>query len=345
MLGWRTKLVPFVSDEQLGLLLGTQSQTGIEAEHPDCLLAIWPDAISNESTRISDSVWDQMKSVAVDGRPYQLSKDHYHWPIIDEVSRATAFPGGNPEMLETPSQAKKPAIPPQLKDRGLSAQQIIRQRRSAVDMDGRTSITGDTFYLMLARTIPHPEKFPFSVLPWQPKVSLAIFVNRVEGLPTGLYMLVRHPSHRSRLASCLHSEFEWLRPSGCPPELELYLLTTDTPSRVHRSAKVVSCGQDIAADGAFALGMIAEFESTLNDYGPWFYPRLHWVTGLIGQVLYLEAEAAGIRATGIGCFFDDVMHEILGIQDLTWQSLYHFTVGGAVEDSRLKTIPPYAHLT
>jgi len=26
---------------------------------------------------------------------------------------------------------------------------------------------------------------------------------------------------------------------------------------------------------------------------------------MIGQVLYLEAEAQGVRATGIGCFFDD----------------------------------------
>ena len=35
---------------------------------------------------------------------------------------------------------------------------------------------------------------------------------------------------------------------------------------------------------------------------------------MIGQVLYLEAEAAGIRATGIGCFFDDEMHALLGLR-------------------------------
>jgi hypothetical protein len=26
---------------------------------------------------------------------------------------------------------------------------------------------------------------------------------------------------------------------------------------------------------------------------------------VLGQLLYLEAEAAGVRATGIGCYFDD----------------------------------------
>ena len=52
---------------------------------------------------------------------------------------------------------------------------------------------------------------------------------------------------------------------------------------------------------------------------------------MLGQVLYLEAEAAGVRSTGIGCFFDDEMHALLGIHDYSWQSLYHFTVGGAID--------------
>ena len=62
---------------------------------------------------------------------------------------------------------------------------------------------------------------------------------------------------------------------------------------------------------------------------------------MLGHVLYLEAEAAGVRATGIGCFFDDEMHALLGISDYSWQSLYHFTVGGPVDDPRLSTLPPY----
>ena len=50
-----------------------------------------------------------------------------------------------------------------------------------------------------------------------------------------------------------------------------------------------------------------------------------------------------MRATGIGCFFDDAVHRLLGLDGLTWQSLYHFTVGGPVEDRRVQTLPPYAH--
>jgi hypothetical protein len=63
--------------------------------------------------------------------------------------------------------------------------------------------------------------------------------------------------------------------------------------------------------------------------------------GLVGQVLYLEAEEAGIRATGIGCYFDDPVHEVFGISSRSWQSFYHFTVGNPVEDVRLTTLPAY----
>ena len=59
-------------------------------------------------------------------------------------------------------------------------------------------------------------------------------------------------------------------------------------------------------------------------------------------MLYLEAEAAGIRGTGIGCFFDDAVHSLFGFGDSRFQSLYHFTLGGPVEDTRLRTGAPYA---
>ena len=70
-------------------------------------------------------------------------------------------------------------------------------------------------------------------------------------------------------------------------------------------ARRLSCDQDIAADGFFSLGMIAEFEASLAEHGPSFYRHLFWESGVVGQMLYLDAEAAGARATGIGCFYDD----------------------------------------
>ena len=89
--------------------------------------------------------------------------------------------------------------------------------------------------------------------------------------------------------------------------------------------------------------MVAQFSDVISAQ-PDSYPRLFWETGLIGQVLYLEAEALDLRRTGIGCFFDDQMHQLLGLQTDEWQSLYHFTVGKAREDTLIEIKPPYSHL-
>ena len=207
-------------------------------------------------------------------------------------------------------------------------------------MDGRTGITRDTFYRMMLKVTPGSRRIPFDALPWRPRIHLGLFLHRVDGLDSGLYFLVRWPDETEALKAVLHAEFEWVKPPDCPASLSLYRLQKGD---VRRAAAAVACGQDIAGDGAFALGMIAEFDGPLAEYGPWFYRHLHWEAGALGQVLYLEAEAAGIRSTGIGCFFDDLMHEVLGLKDRRYQTIYHFTVGGAVDDSRLQTEPPYAH--
>jgi nitroreductase len=88
--------------------------------------------------------------------------------------------------------------------------------------------------------------------------------------------------------------------------------------------------------------MLSRFEPTLRERGAGAYRELFWEAGMIGQALYLAAEAAGLRGTGIGCYFDDLFHHALGLNGHHWQSLYHFTVGGPVEDPRLSTSPPYA---
>lgn len=182
---------------------------------------------------------------------------------------------------------------------------------------------------------------PWDALPWDPAIHLLLFVHRVEGLTPGVYVLVRDPATLTLLKDAMNPHLEWVLAPGCPEDLPLYWIMEGDAQKV---AAQVSCHQDIAGDSAFSLGMLAEFEERVRQ-GAWWYPRLFWESGLIGQVLYLEAEAAGVRATGIGCFFDDPVHEIVALKDQTLQSLYHFTVGGPVEDPRLTTLPPYAHLT
>ena len=344
-LGWKTRLINSVSDDDLATLLGLQPQEGIEAEHPDCLLAIFPtdhDA-SNKAPDINLplSFLERLRAAEFEGSPNTLSSYHREWPIIDAVAGACRF--GSHRSL---SARKDPSIEFQHtkdsdQDREVSARKIIRLRRSALAMDGHSSISKGTFYRMMTRITPHLNNNITPVLSWQPRVSLALFIHRVEGLSPGLYLLIRDPNHEQSLRHALQGGFRWEKPEDCPQSLGLYLLRV---ADIRDDARIICCHQHIAADGAFALGMLAEFDESLKQHGPMFYPRLFWETGLIGQILYLEAEAAGIRSTGIGCFFDDAMHEVLGIGDHTWQSLYHFTVGGPVDDTRLQTLPAYWHL-
>ena len=37
----------------------------------------------------------------------------------------------------------------------------------------------------------------------------------------------------------------------------------------------------------FAVAMLARFRPAIEQFGPWFYRRLFWETGAIGQMLYL----------------------------------------------------------
>ena len=87
--------------------------------------------------------------------------------------------------------------------------------------------------------------------------------------------------------------------------------------------------------------MLAWHAEGIRQRGAWWYRRLFWEAGVLGQVLYLEAEAARVRGTGIGCYFDDPAHELLGLVGDEFQDLYHFTVGGPVDDPRLTTLPAY----
>jgi hypothetical protein len=214
------------------------------------------------------------------------------------------------------------------------------QRRSAQAFDGITSISVAAFYRLLDMTLPRSEVSPFDAIGWLPRVHLVLFVHRVDGLAPGLYVLIRNSNSEPMLRETLKAEFEWLKPQECPEHLALYrLLATD----VKVIARTVSCHQEIASEGAFSLGMLAEFDANITKK-PWIYRQLYWEAGIIGQMLYLESEAAKVRGTGIGCYFDDTVHELLGIKDLSLQSMYHFTVGGALTDNRIQTLPPYAHL-
>jgi len=93
--------------------------------------------------------------------------------------KAVRKPGG---LIEY-ERFQSPPKPWPLEVRPVPLRQMIRQRRSAVAMDGETRISRKTFYRILQKTLAVPGNIPFSTLPWKPHIHLAIFVHRVDDLP------------------------------------------------------------------------------------------------------------------------------------------------------------------
>ncbi len=339
-LGWQATLLDGLGTEQLAQLLGVRDPQGAEPEHPDCLLAVTPQGVESAGYVLPDRAVAAFANLPWTGQPNPLSPRHVEWPIIDQVAEATAKPATRADSY---GSVRKASGPPGTADsqarmqhsRGVYLRQIIRQRRSAVAMDGQGTLPLDTFYHMLGRTLAKAGRLPFDTLGWGPTVHLVLFVHRVEGLAPGLYVLVRDAEETARLKPTMKRRFTWRNPPSCPQGLDLYELATGDLQMV---ARQLSCQQAIASDGCFSVGMLAAFQDPLHRLGPWHYRRLLWECGVIGQVLYLEAEAAGVRGTGIGCFFDDGVHELLGIDTEQYQSLYHFTVGHPLQDRRLSTV-------
>jgi hypothetical protein len=330
------KILDSLGRDELALLMGTFRDHDAEPEEPDVLMAVGSSAVDVSAASTLERNSLSFRSLHWHGRPNRLSESHVDWGV-EEVAEAARKPSGLRELGSSEPFTGSPERW-SLNTRPISLREMIRRRRSAVAMDGETRISRSTFYRILQKTVAVRGNVPFNTLPWKPHIHLAIFVHRVDDVPAGLYFLVRDPSQRQHLEESITNAKMWRRPGGCPESLELYQLIEGD---VRQAARDISCYQEIASDGCFSLGMIAEYEPPLRRYGPWFYPRLFWEAGVIGQVLYLEAEAAGIRSTGIGCYFDDPMHELLGLKDRRYQDLYHFTVGGPIEDTRLTTLPAY----
>jgi len=333
-LGWRAR-VTRATDDDLSRLLGLDAQheaspEGAEREHPDVLVMVGPPEVLDPMYRPTTEALTRVESCALAGTPARLCDDHHPWPVIDEVAHAC-------RRAEVDPVEPAPVAPAMTwTDRGGSARHVLRTRRSAVSMDGVTRATAEVFHRMLARLAGHE---PQATTTLAPRVHPALLVHRVEGVEPGLYLLPRTPQAAESLRACTDGALAW--EAMAPAALGWYrLLEGDAQA----AARAVMCGQDIAADGAFTVAFLGELAPALREGGAHRYRARHWEAGLLGQVLYLEAEASGLRATGIGCFFDERVHDLLGLDSQRFAMLYGLSVGGPVDDARLVTLEGYAHL-
>jgi SagB-type dehydrogenase family enzyme len=334
LFGWKATYLNGLSDDAIDTVLGFDRIRfrQLEEEHADFLCYVHPLTSSHIPRDLPEPILSEFAGLHFIGEPDPLSQQPVNWEIIYQTARLTRKPATAEIAIKLQDRKLSRGEPGQL-----SAAQIIRNRRSATAFDRKGSLSRSQFLSILDKTLPRKDRAPFDTELIEASTHLLLFVHNVAGVAAGVYFFLRSDKDFDEIKQRSHADFLW---KPVEKEFPLYLLAE---GNYRQQATMVSCHQDIAGSSAFSLGMIAKFKDVISA-APYRYRHLFWETGMVGQVLYLEAEACGVRGTGIGCFFDDAVHEIMGFSDNHYQSLYHFTVGKPLEDPRLTTYPSYYHL-
>jgi SagB-type dehydrogenase family enzyme len=347
VLGWQALRVPGLGHAQLAAAMGLDRDADFgraEREEPEMLIALRPRHVAGDAMAPpewpADTVWHGQAN-RLDAHPM------YRWPVIDEVAQATraqAAPTAGTSDVRAPCgdppPATRPAWWPSL---GLAprdtdpASRLIRERRSAQHFDRRATMPMASFQRLLAALMP-AAGLPWDSWPLAPRVHLVVYAHRVEGVPAGAYVLPRSEAGLALLQAQGIGKVSLSPAPGWPVAVPLHSLA-EHPT-LSGTLRTLSCHQAIASDACVAFSLVADFGGPVQAQ-PAAYREALQEAGLIGQVLYLQAEAEGLHGTGIGCYFDDAVHELLGLQGDAMQVLYHFTVGQAQTDERISTEPPY----
>ena len=333
ILGWRARIIAEFPDGDLARSLDLVAA----GEQPALVIGLQPGLqVQTKATakQPRDEKWigEQFQFV---GQANALSRELVEYKSIDFVHAATCLSatswsessvkelpaaGERPSDMEACDAEKEAVYTPDPDVIERSVNWVVRKRRSAIDLDGRQHMKVaalETLLVSATRGFAADFQRP---TPWQSDsptpghhlIHLYLYVHRVDGLPPGIYYFDRISRH---LVPLVHAD------EG-------------------DAAKYASCFQDIAADGCFAISMVADFNTAYQLYGDRGYRYVHFEAGLIGQWLYLGATALGLESTGIGCFLDDVVNNLLALPP-GLECVYNFTVGRAVFDPRLTTLPAY----
>lgn len=325
ILGWKIEVIS-TKDTELQSLIGfDQAHRYVpeERELSDMLLLVTLDDVV-QSTELNINTLRNSLEESYAGKANQLSRDWHKWDILEKIEDATL----SDELENKKFQCDTYEENPYRKSSGL-AKDIVLNRRSAQVMNkDDCTITKNEFETILG-----------SIKSDNSPIHLVVFVHSVEEIDSGLYILVRNDAHKEELKNLLKEVFLWERVDTDAGQL--YKLQNGDMRVI---SQTISCNQGIASNGAFTLGMLAQFSEQIEEFGASRYKELYWECGAIGQQLYLETTSLNLSATGIGCFLDDILHETIGLKTNDYQTLYHFTVGRGLVDQRLSTLRPYGSL-
>ncbi|MGA8452900.1 MAG: SagB/ThcOx family dehydrogenase [Candidatus Acidiferrales bacterium] len=252
-------------------------------------------------------VLDPVETSLFRGQPNRLSEEQEPYPLIERIHAATKLSteATIPSIEQSKASGRGEISQPPLVSSSRSFGDVVRARRSALDFRGGDESMS---FSQLATVLSIAQERLFADFATARYVHLYLYVHRVEALTRGAYRYWPE-----------HAELEKIR------EGDQRLV-----------AAALSLGQDLAGNACVAFSMIGDFESAARSYGDRGYRYVHFEAGAIGQRMYLASEALGLRATGIGAFFDDRVNRYLDLSPELGQVVYHFAIGYPVPDPRLE---------
>ena len=269
-------------------------------EWPMLIVALRGSSIPTGDAHPADLSW-------LEGRANRLSNEPIAYPLIESMHAATKLGAdcGAIREAEPASGGRGEIVLPLNASATRSFGEVARTRRSALGFQGGTLSMSLAQLSAILGAAARPFSADFSRTRF---IQLYLYVHRVDGLEPGVYRY-------------------W------PESRELERMQSGD-QRV--AAAGLSLGQDLAGDCCVAFSMIADIDRAARAHGDRGYRYVHFEAGAIGQRLYVAAEALGLRATGIGAFFDDAVHRYLDVAPDQGQVIYHFAIGHPVPDPRLE---------
>ena len=343
-LGWQTWWLKNISHECLAAWLGTCRTDFVkrEAEEPECLLHIGPAAPDEKTLRnlVAAPGLQEWQ-----GKANLLSEEPgpYRWPAVDaanantrEHPRGIGFPLAAALVAQGWGDARQ--APAAL------FREVVSSRRSAQRFSNQSVARADLLAIMGG--VVNGEQALLDTM-GSDQMFFVLVIHRVEELQPGIYLMPGHGMDQTAIEAVLN---KW---DGYQDVTDLFEgLCSRSPvyrlkaGKMGRLAATLCCHQPIASDCGFLVSFFAPF-NLLNQQGAAAYRYLHWQAGELGHRVYLAASQRQLSATGIGCFFDDPWHELLGLPDSDrgYQTIYQIAVGVDKPDARLTTASAYHHLT
>lgn len=349
LLGWQ--LTPSsVATADLGRLLGLDREQDFpltalghsEQEEPELLLKV---ETLGSAKRASNDCLGGAQLDALLAKAHFFGKANridphplYSWRVVGEIIAATRnrSPTTSPRRQAAPHQPKTNDLQ-KLPAMTRSFAELALHRRSAQRFD-KSYVLPATGFAAILGALHHPERWGVSLDAEiggdSAPLDLVLWIHRVEAKEPGVYYL-----NRSGASSVLLQELKKNWQLVALGE-HLYRIATPPSRALAAQARMLHCHQDIASTSCLTLGMLFDFEK-LADKPGYCYRQAIRQAGRMGHALYLAAEQLGLRATGIGCFFDSAVRETLRLSQGRHSSLYHLSIGQGLDDSRIESSDPY----